>query len=94
MNCASTDGKEKVSKEIIEAIDKENKTITYKAVEGDLLELYKTFKFIIQFDTKGGNNMVRVTLEYEKLSKDVPDPNSLMDFCLNVFKDMEAYYHN
>ncbi|KAL3533846.1 hypothetical protein ACH5RR_007367 [Cinchona calisaya] len=86
------DGKEKVSKEVIEAIDEENKTITYKAVEGDLLELYKIFKFIIHVDTKGGNNMVRVTLEYEKLSKDIPDPNSLMDFCLNVVKDVEACY--
>ncbi|KAL8463656.1 hypothetical protein ACS0TY_033567 [Phlomoides rotata] len=57
------DGKDRVAKEIIEAIDEENKSVTYKVVEGDLLEVYKTFKIIVHVDT---NNLVTWTMEYEK----------------------------
>ncbi|KAL2235106.1 UNVERIFIED_CONTAM: Kirola, partial [Sesamum indicum] len=86
------DGKEKVAKEIIEAIDEEKKSVTFKVIEGDLMELYKTFKLTVHVDTNGDDNLVTWTLEYEKLSEDVPDPHTLMEFCLNVTKDIEKHH--
>ncbi|KJU81219.1 hypothetical protein N619_00260, partial [Ectopseudomonas oleovorans] len=86
------DGKEKIAKDIIEAIDEEKKSVTFKVVEGDLMELYKTFKAIVHVDTKGENNLVTWTFDYEKMNEDVPDPNTLMEFCLNLTKDIETYH--
>ncbi|KAL3654491.1 hypothetical protein CASFOL_004172 [Castilleja foliolosa] len=86
------DGKECVAKEIIEAIDEENKSVTFKVIEGDLMELYKSFKLIVHVDTTGEDNLVTWTLVYEKLHGDVPDPHTLMDFCLKVTKDIETHH--
>ncbi|KAL7000936.1 hypothetical protein U1Q18_002088 [Sarracenia purpurea var. burkii] len=89
---ACTEGKKKIAKEIIEAIDEENKTLVFKVIGGDLLELYKFFKFTIHVDTKGENNLVTWTLDYEKLSEGVEDPNTLMDVCIDVTKDIETHH--
>ncbi|GER37353.1 polyketide cyclase/dehydrase and lipid transportsuperfamily protein [Striga asiatica] len=77
------DGKERVAKEIIEAIDEEKKSVTFKVIGGDLMELYKSFKLTVHVDANGNNmNMVTWTLDYEKKNENVPNPHSLMDFCL------------
>ncbi|KAA8529040.1 hypothetical protein F0562_033472 [Nyssa sinensis] len=86
------DGKEKIAKERIEAIDEENKSVTFKVIEGDLKELYMTFIITVHVDTKGENNIVTWTFEYEKLNEDVPDPNTLMDFVIHVTKDIETHH--
>ncbi|CAA0831230.1 MLP-like protein 28 [Striga hermonthica] len=86
------DGKERVAKEIIEAIDEEKKSVTFKVIEGDLMELYATLKIIVHVDTSGDDNLVTWTFEYEKKSEDVADPHTLMEFCLKVTKDIEAHH--
>ncbi|PSR88153.1 Kirola like [Actinidia chinensis var. chinensis] len=86
------DGKEKTAKEIIEAIDEETKSVTFKVVEGDLMELYKTFIIVVHVDTKGENNLVTWTFHYDKLKEDVEEPNTLMDFCIEVTKDIETHH--
>ncbi|KAL2546170.1 MLP-like protein [Forsythia ovata] len=86
------DGKERVSKEIIEAIDKEKKSVTFKVIEGDLMELYKSFKFIVNVDANGNDNLVTWTFEYEKKNENVPDPNTLMDSCLVITKHIENHH--
>ncbi|KAA8529039.1 hypothetical protein F0562_033473 [Nyssa sinensis] len=86
------DGKEKIVKERIEAIDEENKSVTFKVIEGDLTELYKTFIATVHVDTKGQTNIVTWTFEYEKVNEDVEDPNTLMDFAINVTKDIETHH--
>ncbi|XP_059658352.1 kirola-like [Cornus florida] len=78
------DGKEKIAKELIEAIDEEKRSVTFKVIEGNIIELYKSFIIIVHVDTKGESNLVTWTFEYEKLKEDVPDPDTLMDFCINV----------
>ncbi|KAL2545962.1 MLP-like protein [Forsythia ovata] len=85
-------GKERVSKEIIEAIDKEKKSVTFKVIEGDLMELYKSFKFIVNVDANGNDNLVTWTFEYEKKNENVPDPNTLMDSCLVITKHIENHH--
>ncbi|GMP59207.1 hypothetical protein CsSME_00022581 [Camellia sinensis var. sinensis] len=86
------DGKKKVGKEVVEAIDEENKSVTFKVIEGDLTELYKAFKVTVHVDTKGENNLVTWTFEYEKKSENVEDPNAWMDLIINVTKDIETHH--
>lgn len=81
-----------MAKEIIEAIDEEKKSVTFNVIEGDLMEQFKVMKLIVHVDTKGEDNLVTWTLEYQKLNKDVADPHSLMDFCLRVTKDIETHH--
>ncbi|KAL7260302.1 hypothetical protein ACSBR1_006050 [Camellia fascicularis] len=81
----------KVAKVVVEAIDEENKSVTHKVIDGDLTELYKAFKGTVHVDTKGENNLVTWTFEYEKKSENVEDPNTLMDFLINVTKDIETH---
>ncbi|KAL9265356.1 Kirola-like protein [Drosera capensis] len=61
------DGKAYVAKEILEAIDVENKPVTYSVIEGDVAEEYKTFKLSIHIVPKGEVDVVKWTFEYEKM---------------------------
>lgn len=90
--CDAADGKEKTCKQRIEAIDEEKKSVTFNVVGGDLLQLYKTFVITVHVDTKGENNLVTWTIEYEKLNGDVEDPTTLMDLIITVTKDIETHH--
>ncbi|XP_023772261.1 kirola isoform X2 [Lactuca sativa] len=92
-NCQThEDGKDRVSKTQIMEIDEGKKSITFKLLEGDLTELYKTFIIHVHVDTHGLSNLVTWTVEYEKLSPDVPDPDTLMEFYEKVTKDIETHH--
>ncbi|XP_024990994.1 kirola-like [Cynara cardunculus var. scolymus] len=86
------DGKAKVAKEVIEAIDEEKKLVCFKVIGGDILEAYKTFLITVHVETTGEENVVTWTFHYEKLNDKVEDPDSLMDFCLRVTKDIENHH--
>ncbi|XP_071703195.1 kirola-like [Rutidosis leptorrhynchoides] len=86
------DGKDSVAKTLLHDIDEEKKSVTFKILEGDLLELYKNFIIHIHVDTNGLNNLVTWTVEYEKLNANVPDPNTLLDFYRKVTKDIETHH--
>ncbi|KAI5676594.1 hypothetical protein M9H77_07544 [Catharanthus roseus] len=77
---------------LVEAIDEENKSVTFSVVDGDIAKLCKTFKATVDVDTKGENNVVTWTIEYEKLNEDVPEPISYLQFALNVTRDIEAHH--
>lgn len=81
-----------MAKEVIEAIDEEKKLVCYKVIGGDILEAYKTFLLTVQVETKEEENLVTWTFHYEKLNDNIDDPNSLMDFCLAVTKDIEKHH--
>ncbi|CAI9296882.1 unnamed protein product [Lactuca saligna] len=86
------DGKAKVAKEVIEAIDEEKKSVCFKVIGGDILEAYKTFLITVHVDTNGEENIVTWTFHYEKLNENIDDPQTLMDFCLTVTKDIENHH--
>lgn len=90
--CFVVDGKDRVAKTLIQEIDEGKKSVTFKVLEGDLLELYKTFVIHVHVDTHGLNNLVTWTVEYEKLSPDVSDPDTLMEFYKKVTKDIETHH--
>ena len=80
-----TDGKEEEFKERVE-VDEENKTITYTALGGNLMELYKSYRFIVKAETNG---TVKFRIEYEKINEEVPPPHKYLQFSTNIFKEIE-----
>lgn len=82
----SADGKARVKKELIEAVDEENNLISFKVIDGDILEHYKSFKFTIQCIPKEEGGVVRWTLEYEKQHAKIPESSleSLMQFSIGI----------
>ncbi|CAA3014385.1 kirola-like [Olea europaea subsp. europaea] len=86
------DGKQEVAKAVIESIDEEKRSLTFKVVEGDLMKLYRAFKGGFHVETHGGIDLVTWNLEYEKLNDDVEEPLSLLSFCIKLAKDVEAHH--
>ncbi|XVF85389.1 hypothetical protein PTKIN_Ptkin17bG0114000 [Pterospermum kingtungense] len=87
------DGKAKVAKEIVEAIDLEKNAITFRVIEGDLMEEYKSFLIHIQAspNPKGEGSIVHWTLEYERLHDAIAHPETLLQFCVDVSKDIDSH---
>ena len=85
------DGKARVTKERIEAVDKQNNSITFTVIEGDLTEKYKSFKFNIQCIPKEKGSVIHWVLEYEKLHDEIPDSHSMLQFCVEMSKDIDAH---
>ena len=48
-----TEGKACVCKEVVEDIDQENKKVSFRVIEGDILGPYKSFKFYNACYSKG-----------------------------------------
>lgn len=78
-------------KEKVEAIDEEKKSITFNVVEGDLLKQYKHLKSTVQVTSKHEGSLVKWTLEYEKVSEDVPEPGPYIDIAIGMTKDIDAH---
>ncbi|CAA2994170.1 MLP-like protein 28 [Olea europaea var. sylvestris] len=84
------EGKVKKGKQVIEAVEEENKLIKLKLLEGDLMEEYKDFIVTIHVETKGNIDMVSWTLEYEMRNEDVSHPISLLAYFIELTKEIEA----
>ncbi|KAL4279093.1 hypothetical protein GQ457_03G010210 [Hibiscus cannabinus] len=87
------DGKAKKAKEVIEAVDPDKNLITFRVVEGDLMEEYKSFVITIQVSPKseGSGSVVHWTLEYEKLHEEIDHPETLLEFVRDVSKDIDTH---
>ncbi|CAA3026915.1 kirola-like [Olea europaea subsp. europaea] len=70
-------GKPEVAKEVIEPIDEEKRSVTFKLIEGDLKKVLKAFKINFHVEIDGDTDLITWTLEYEKLNDDVKDPLTL-----------------
>jgi hypothetical protein len=90
-SCETIDGEAKVAKQKIVAIDDTKKSITFKVIEGDLLKEYKNFEIVVQATPKGEGSLVHLTMEYEKLKDDIPEPNTLLQFGIDLSKDIDAH---
>lgn len=60
-------------------------------IEGDLLQEYKNFKIVVQATPKGEGSLVHWIMEYEKLKEDVPEPNTLLQFAVELSKDIDTH---
>ncbi|KAL4278189.1 hypothetical protein GQ457_03G010460 [Hibiscus cannabinus] len=87
------DGKAKKAKEVVEAVDPDKNLITFRVIEGDLLEEYKSFVITIQASPKSGasGSVVHWTLEYEKLHEGIDHPETLLEFVKDISKDIDTH---
>ncbi|CAN4124952.1 unnamed protein product [Withania somnifera] len=81
------DGKDKILKQVIESVDPQKKSITWKVIGGDLLELYNSFTSITSFD----HQWATWTFVYEKKTEETPEPLDLLGFLLDVTRDIEGH---
>ncbi|KAK7407500.1 hypothetical protein VNO78_09453 [Psophocarpus tetragonolobus] len=79
------EGKEEMFKEKV-IMDEANKIITYVAVGGNALELYKSYRAILKVE-KG---ILKLRIEYEKLNDNIPHPKKYQQFFVNIVKDIDA----
>ncbi|PRQ40948.1 putative START-like domain-containing protein [Rosa chinensis] len=88
----TVDGTVETLKEKVE-IDEANKRVSFTALEGHVLEQYKNYNSIIQVTPKSdeGSNLVKITVEYEKLNEGDQPPNKYLRFLVNVMKDIDAH---
>ncbi|GFP92083.1 kirola [Phtheirospermum japonicum] len=86
------DGKEQTGKQVIQDLDEAKKQISFKMLEGDLLQLYKNMVITIHVETKGGVDFVTWTIDYELLNADNPHPVSLLNFFIELTKEVEAHF--
>ncbi|KAJ8751486.1 hypothetical protein K2173_016706 [Erythroxylum novogranatense] len=87
------DGVKKTAKEIVEAIDDNNNSTTFRVIDGDLMKEYKDFRLIVQATPKpnGEGSVVHWTLVYQKLHPQIPDPATLLEFAVHCSKDVDAH---
>ncbi|XP_051113834.1 kirola-like [Andrographis paniculata] len=85
------DGKEETAKQALQDIDEEKKTVTYKMLEGELLQLYKNMIIIFHVETKNGVDFITWTITYELISADTPHPLSLIKFFIEFTKEIETH---
>ncbi|KAL1189913.1 MLP-like protein 34 [Cardamine amara subsp. amara] len=88
------DGVAKVAKERIEAVEPEKNLITFRVLEGDLMKEYKSFVITIQVTPAkhgGPGSIVHWHLEYEKISDEVAHPETLLQFCVEMSKEVDEY---
>ncbi|KAG5611249.1 hypothetical protein H5410_022530 [Solanum commersonii] len=74
-------------KTVIEAIDPQTNSITWNAIEGNLLDLYNSFNVIISSE----HQWITYALVYEKKTEDIPEPLALLDYFIGVIKDVEGH---
>lgn len=84
------DGKQEIFKEKIE-VDEINKSVTMIALEGHVMELYKSYKFTAKAIPKGERCLVALNLYYEKLKPEVTPPQKYLDLLISVVKDVEVH---
>ncbi|KAJ6722225.1 POLYKETIDE CYCLASE/DEHYDRASE AND LIPID TRANSPORT SUPERFAMILY PROTEIN [Salix koriyanagi] len=70
-------------KYVVEAVDDRSRKITYKLLEGSLLQLYDSFTVTLQVTT---GNTAKWTVEYVKKNPSNEDP----DFYLDLFRTINA----
>ncbi|CAI9287790.1 unnamed protein product [Lactuca saligna] len=64
------EGKRRICKQIIEAVNEENHMAVFKVIGGDLVEeLYKSFTIILHVEQKGDGQVATWTFEFEKPNK-------------------------
>ncbi|CAH1414571.1 unnamed protein product [Lactuca virosa] len=86
------DGKKETAKEIIEEVDDELHKIVFKVIEGDILEVYNSFNFILTTKDVGDKKFVIWTIEFEKANASIPDPTSYLDLVCGIAGKMDSHF--
>lgn len=87
------DDKAQTAKQVLQGIDKEKKTISWKMLEGDLCVLYKDLVITAHVETKNGVDFITWTIDYELISPENPHPVSFLNFFICLTKDLESHIY-
>ncbi|MBA0798822.1 hypothetical protein Gohar_009378 [Gossypium harknessii] len=74
------DGKAKKVKEVVEAVEHDKNLVTFKVIEGDLMEEYKSFvaTILVSPKSEGSGSVVHWTLEYDKIHDEIVHLETLL----------------
>jgi Pathogenesis-related protein Bet v 1 family len=83
------------AKERVEAVEEENMMVSYNVIEGEILDLYKNFKATLQVAPKGEGegegSLAKWTLQYDKASSEVPEPELIKEAAIKTFNALDAH---
>ncbi|KAJ4848329.1 hypothetical protein Tsubulata_003726 [Turnera subulata] len=71
----------------IEALDDARKSMSVVVLEGDLFQLYKTFK--VKMEVSAGQ--AKWSIEFEKANENAPHPSPYLDLITKVCKGLDAH---
>ncbi|KAL8161258.1 hypothetical protein V2J09_012747 [Rumex salicifolius] len=84
------EGKSYMMKEKFEMVDKKNKILKLITLEGDVMDAYKSFEVNVRVLTNDkGVDIVKWSLEYEKIHQDMPDPHDHLEAAIQVTKKID-----
>ncbi|KAJ3674009.1 hypothetical protein LUZ60_006001 [Juncus effusus] len=79
------------AKEKIEALDEENKLVSYSVIDGEVMNIYKSFKKTVKISPKGEGSLIKFTLEYEKANEGAGVPEHMKETATKFFNDIDAF---
>ncbi|XP_026387405.1 major latex protein 146-like [Papaver somniferum] len=88
------EGKPHCVKEKVTEMDDEKRRITHDLFEGEVMNVYKKFAVTLHVKPKKGDiegNVVKWSVEYEKLNEDSPTPLSYLDVLDKITRDLNAH---
>ena len=83
------------AKEKVEVADDEKKVVSYSVVDGELVSFYTNFRVTVKVtpSTKEGEAgaVVNWTMDFDKASEQVPDPDVIKETAAKTFHDLDEY---
>ncbi|KAK9091605.1 hypothetical protein Sjap_024782 [Stephania japonica] len=80
--------------EKITEVDDENRSLTFSAMEGDVLKTYKRFHGKVTVTPKGTGSVVKWHIIFEKANEDDPHPDSYLEIVQGANKKFEQHHFN
>ncbi|CAH2078150.1 unnamed protein product [Thlaspi arvense] len=76
-------------------LDDETKTLTFRGLEGHVMEQLKVYEANFQFIPKSEDGCIcKITLNWEKHNDEFPDPSNYMKFIKSLAADMDDHVIN
>ncbi|OIV99096.1 hypothetical protein TanjilG_32355 [Lupinus angustifolius] len=89
------DGEVTQAKEKFEVVDEDNNTIIVTLFDGDVGKKYKLLKVTLQLndnkDNDGAGAVIKWTIDYEKIDKDIAAPYGYLGYLTKVTEDIDAH---
>lgn len=75
----------------MEKKDDKNKSITFKALDGEVMKDFKSVISILEVSAKDDGSLVKWTLEYEKSNEKLLPPDAYLSLVISMSKEIDAY---
>ncbi|KAK9668320.1 hypothetical protein RND81_13G051300 [Saponaria officinalis] len=86
-------GKKSIAREVVEAIDEENKMAKFRLIEGsEILKDYKSMTISLHVIPKGEYDAVMWKVDFERFEDHGPYPTDIIDFFITMTRGIEAHH--